>query len=190
MLPIPRARPQRPLFCARLARRALRWVCRGTVQPDSTRPRSPKSAQILPSQMVPNLLFRFCVGFLQPITSRCLCIPAPSPPGSPDDGQQITKASGPATAKSYTNPAVRSRCQDTPSQPRLSRYIGSCFSSFFVCLISADCPSNDCAFGRVAILAAQSDVCVTRRSRLDRRREKPPGTRRKPHEKPDFWHRD
>jgi len=110
--------------------RALRCGCRATLQLSDTSQRSPKFAQILPGQTVPNLHSRFT-----PLSFALL--PGQSGyqrhhlVGSPDDGQQITKASGSAAAKSYTNPVSRSRCRIHIRKLHPSRYIGSRSGGFF-----------------------------------------------------------
>ena len=55
---------------------------------------------------------------------------------SPDDGQPITITSGPAAAKSYTNPVSRSCWRIHIRKLHPSRYIGSRFGGFF--LLSAE----------------------------------------------------
>ena len=128
----------RSLFFSTKARRfahvwrvhALRCGRRATLQLSDTSQRSPQFAQILPSQLVPNLHSRFTpLSFVllpgQSGYQRHLLA------GSPDDGQPITIASRLAAAKSYTTPVSRTCCRIHIRKLHPSRHIGSRFGGFF-----------------------------------------------------------
>lgn len=111
--------------------RALRCGRRITLQLSDTSQRNPKFAQILPSQMVPNLHSRF--------TPRPLVLLHGQHVHAGASPNRITrrwatdhKASGPTAAKSYTNPASRSCCRIHIRKLHPSRYIGSRFGGFFL----------------------------------------------------------